>query len=614
MYFDNPEVSLARVNLLPRFGQWRCFYSRLLASVIATRTTHTDPNLPYRTNRVPCIFRFHELPTEFLGLAARSVGMATRQASRAWKDGYGHLDCPLTIPGVCTKDDLDSLLTLEPRRFHSIPSVTLPAAEPANTTTYPATFLEALPSAFPSLQSLSLSKHRTAAAADLSHLAPLATSLTALHLPAIIGPVAATTSASSLLPFTLLRSLSLDICLLADPPAETLQQFSCLQALRHLEWRNHNEPLPAAEWFTILGTLDLTSLVIEPSLYNWDEGALATLATACPGLSALSLTLAFVHLPEAPSTDAAPMADVVATLGRRTALTSLQLDTYFFDPAVSLRALSNLQLSSFAAGVRNEDALTNLMAPLEDMATLTALRLFPSPVHGAPDTYDACLETYEALQEVTGELDSLHLSGIRICAEDCFYGGLRALIECWDELTELRLGVVDGLSRDLRSAGICELSPLEELTNLQVLDVMCAAGDLSKTIKAVRGLPGLRELSLSANDWHFDGLVPDEHLLELQSLHPSLTRLVLGSLAASRVSMLSGPGLAVVGSLTRLQQLKLSNLQALDGPAWHEHLLPLPASLTKLELEGAELHPDVRKALKDAADLQFAVFKVGAWV
>jgi hypothetical protein len=103
-------------------------------------------------------------------------------------------------------------------------------------------------------------------------------------------------------------------------------------------------------------------------------------------------------------------------------------------------------------------------------------------------------------------------------------------------------------------------------------------------------------------------------LQRLRKLKTSLTRLVLGSIEASRSGCITGPGLAVVACLTRLQQLKLSNLEALDGPAWHEHPLPLPASLRKLEVEGVELQPDARGALQDAADLQGFAFRVGEWV
>jgi hypothetical protein len=167
---------------------------------------------------------------------------------------------------------------------------------------------------------------------------------------------------------------------------------------------------------------------------------------------------------------------------------------------------------------------------------------------------------------------------------------------------------------------------LSELGNLEVLQLCLGGFEGEGAVQQVllgelAGLSRLQDLTLGAGVepeqevGDADVVMGDVYLWQLLPLCSTLTRLVLdGMLGAGIVLSIRGPGLAVVGRLTCLHQLKLSSMDVLESPCLDGYLLPLPASLRRLELECNEVAPGVCSRLQAAARRQDCAVSVGYWV
>jgi hypothetical protein len=126
-------------------------------------------------------------------------------------------------------------------------------------------------------------------------------------------------------------------------------------------------------------------------------------------------------------------------------------------------------------------------------------------------------------------------------------------------------------------------------------------------LKPLAGLSRLLDLALTAWECPTDkpgdkeGVLGDVHAWQLLTPCHTLTCLVLGdSKCADTLRSMEGPGLAMVGRLMCLHHLALCNMSVLDNSCLHEYLLPLPASLRRLELESDAVLPGVQASATGA--------------
>jgi hypothetical protein len=192
---------------------------------------------------------------------------------------------------------------------------------------------------------------------------------------------------------------------------------------------------------------------------------------------------------------------------------------------------------------------------------------------------------------------------------------------CLAGVTKLALVdvVLEGCNSE-EPLGLSELGDLEVL-QLRLIDFE-GVGAIHQVLGGLAGLRKLRDLTLDLRPELSSELVTgddmvlgDVHLWQLLPLCSTLTRLVLGDAKGyGTLRNIKGPGLAVVGRLTCLRQLELGDLAVLASPCLDGFLLPLPASLRRLELRSDAVVPGVLARLQAAARGQDCAVRVGRWV
>jgi hypothetical protein len=572
--------------------------------------------------------RLKALPADVLPTIARKAGRPARRACRLLSDAHGPLACGLRLDGVSGARELLAMAALRPRRFDHITSLVLARPNPAGQSPlHPTGRLPPLYRALPSLSSLCVAHHVDAT--DLAGLAALAPRLTALTL---LRPAGGDARLSNLLALTGLHSLAIpllswalqtarhegDTIALALP--RVLQALGSLSCLRALKWLDEEEamlsPLPAATIFTPLGVLrGLTSLQIRPGMGTWDQGAVDTLRTGFPELSTLALHLRKPRRAIDPA--------VITALAQRTALTSLQLTLSLYSEVgrqslSELRRLSTLpQLGHLS--VEAEPGVEQILQVLSPATALTSLHL------GGYYPHDADTEAFCALSQ--------HLKELTFVSPTFSKRLLDMHMGCLPLVTRLRLVDVALVFHDSqqplegygRPVYVDEPSlGLGQASSLEVLEVSSRAfggggGNLEATLHEIAGLSRLRDFTLTVGEPYdvtsTQADFRDVHLMQLAPLCNSLTRLVLGGIGhAGGLLYVEGAGLGVVGRLTRLRQLKLFNMAVLENPCLHEYLLPLPASLRRLELGSDGVLPGVQASLQAAARGQDCAVRFGSWV
>jgi hypothetical protein len=544
-----------------------------------------------------CRLRF--LPDDVLDIIARNAGRPARRACKMLHDAYGPLDCGLRLEDVTTAADITSLLTLHPQRLSHITALQLTA--PPGHTAYSADFLEAVARSFPQLGNLRFPSGASMRGDHLSQLRPLAPSLTSLMLPPTVD--SPSKAVASLLGLTSLHTLTLPGTFAVT---SEVGRLSDLKQLQHLDLQHRAGLLLApAHVLPALRTLSgLTSLAIRPTMVDFDHDSRDMLRTALPCLSALTLLVdvRFQHQ----GNNAPTASELVAALGHRTALTSLSLAiscTVLQPHGDGLGALSSLGLARLRLeGSWLVDELLRGAAAAAHGGALSAL----TRLHLA-----ACCGIPRKLRRVAPNLKAFSLSNARVAnSATCFQGNAQT----WGQLTELRLVNVTVESPGEGHGGI----GLGKMSNLEVLEIsnQCTM-HIHPDIQEMRQLTRLRELSLRCCDLpRCPHAVNDKDIRRSLLLLRQLTRLELGGLwkdpAASRVK--AGQGLAVVRRLSRLKELRLCNLAVLTKPRLPRYLLPLPASLRRLELEcGDELRSEVLAAVQAATDMQDCALRVGGW-
>jgi hypothetical protein len=545
------------------------------------------------------VCRLKSLPADILSTIARRAGRPTSRASRLLSNAHGPLGCGLRLDGLGGARELLAMAALRPHRFDHVTSVVLTtrAGEPL---AHPTGILLPLCNALPKLAALSTARPKDCT--DLAGLAPLVPHLTALNLP---RPAGGGDGLPSLLALTGLRSLAIPLLSWAMLTAKhaggraaqqaaavaALHSLGSLRCLRALEWLHGpgNATGVPAEWFASLSVLGgLTSLLIRADLHTWDPAAVATLRTGFPELSALALSLRY--------TDMAVAQAAVAALAQRTALTSLQLWLGRYSPQVpDLRCLSTLrQLGSLAVQAESGAGVEQIVGVLGLATGLTSLHLggYCSDDEAAGQHFRALGRTLEDVAFIS----------------PCFSFGsasFAAHLGCLTLVTSLRLEGVP-LTSHKGPLGLGKMSCLEVL-HISVSNF----GDASGMLDELDGLGWLRDLTLSAGDLNLQ----DVHLWQLLPLCHTLTRLALGGTkSADTLRSVQGPGLAVVGRLTCLHELKLCNMEVMESRCLHEYLLPLPASLRRLELESDGVLPGVQASLQAAAGVQDCAVRCGSWV
>jgi hypothetical protein len=520
--------------------------------------------------------RLKSLPADVLPTIAGKAGRPARRACRLLGDAYGPLDCGLRVDGPIGAYELLGMVALNTRRFDHITSLVLTAPksteEGEEVCACPEGLLPALCTALPTLTALTTP--HSLSNADVAGLAPLARHLTALKLPT--GNYDYSCGVASLLALTGLRSLAIPLHSWAAGPEERqLQALSGLCQLRALEWLS--EDLfsgDAATWFVPLRVLSgLTSLLIRPAIGTWDQAALETLREAFPRLSALAL------LVESDGTEAPADGAVLAALAGRTALTSLQLCIENFDGRTpDLWCMSALQqLADLSVVVTPCRGMEQVVDVAMGMGLLTSLHL---------QGYHPNNVTSEHLALLARHLKNLSFSHSRFSA-----GAFALHMACLTLVTSLKLARVSlGLNPFVED----ELGQ-GRLSNLEVLEItsdeMGSSGASQRhMLKHLAGMSRLRDLTLTASKpdgtlRRADEVLQDVHLWQLLPLCHTLTRLVLGGVSSTEVlAHIVGPGLGVVGRLTRLRELTLCNMAVLESHCLHDYLLPLPASLRRLEV------------------------------
>jgi hypothetical protein len=483
--------------------------------------------------------------------------------------------------------------------------LTIPAPPEGGALEYPEAFLPALCTLLPTLASLTA---HPMTAAELANLAPLLPHLTALTM----RPSAAYVGAArpGLQALTGLRSLALPLHTWGLQAAhEVLRSLSSLPHLQALEWLDGGtalESVSAATHFTsLLFLAHLTSLLIRPVLQDWDQAAVDTLLTGFPHLSALALN---VQSPDAYDMELLTGGDTpITALAERTALTSLHVTIGDEEQWDDLQCLSTLQrLGRLSVAATRGPGMSQILDALGSGTVLTS-------VHLAAHRADSVVSQLPPLPaRGVKELGLTHMVLSR--------SRLMLNMEHLALITKLRLEDV---------VLLCPTQPmgLAQMSNLQVLDISSdefsvegcgnSVASQRQMLKELGGLSRLRDLTLTACERpHLENMgLSDVDLWHIRPLHRTLTRLVLGGIKGSdRLGYILGHGLAVVRRLTCLKELMLRNMAVLERPGLHEHLLPLPASLRRLELESDGVLPEVVDSLQDAARGQDCAVRVGRWV
>jgi hypothetical protein len=553
--------------------------------------------------------RLDLLPNPALAIITRKAGRHTRRTCKPLRDAYP-LDCGICLDGVATAADITSLLTLNPQRFSHITALQLTA--PPDSTAYSAGLLKAVARSFPQLGNLRFSSWPATRGKHLAHLSLLAPCLTALTLPARIGG-SPQVVAASLLKLTALHTLSLPGAFGGN--ASEVARLSGLKQLQHLDLQHHGEGygLAADSFLPALRALSgLTGLAISPPLqFNLDPAALDVLRTSLPRLSALTLIATTMPRSALAGNAPRPEAEVIAALGHRTALTRLALGIPARGHGLELRALSSLrQLGRLCAGGRwLVDNLLPDRPPGLTLCGATALTALHLTGHWSPSIHDV-VTLPSNLARVADTLKVLHLTLAWLPASY-----FQEHAESWRQLAELRLVDValDCLGSSCENHGI----HLGKLSNLEVLEVSNSF-DAQVRLERIHDLPQLtrlRDLTLGfceLSEWA--GAIGDEDIWTcLLPLRHSLTRVQLrGFLDENHDSGIEGRGLQVVGMLSCLKELRLCNLEVLTSPQLHEYLLPLPASLRRLQLQcDDELPAEPLAAVQAAANRQDCAVRVG---
>jgi hypothetical protein len=385
--------------------------------------------------------------------------------------------------------------------------------------------------------------------------------------------------------------------------------------------------LPGSSQRTLSG---LTSLAMRRHLFDFDPDSFDMLRTSLPRLSALT----FVVGDRLNISDPRPgyewhegdqwAADAVAALAHRSALTSLELYVpggYGLEELAVLR-LGRLSLEVMTEAREIEKLLCRIPASVDsDLVALTHLHLGNFD-HGIRDL----IRLPRNLHQVAPHLKVFSASSACMYT-DYFSSQAQLQISCsgqeqvqpWRQLTELRL--VDSRIKchygDATNVGTLGLGAMANLEVLEISNVGTYEDcDIQPVLRELRQLTRVRELSLNylvgeyrIPRWAGPHVSVREILLPLQH---SLTRLELGGSAAA--DLIEGPGLE---RLSRLRELRLcGNLEALASPLLQPHcyLLPLPASLRRLELACSRLHEELLAAVQAAANKQECALRVGRWL
>jgi hypothetical protein len=563
--------------------------STSVRALLTANPTTTCPHLP------AC--RLKALPAGVQSTIARTAGRPARRACRLLSDAYGPLDGGLRMDGVDDAQELLGMVALSPHRFDCVTSLVL-VARP--TTVCPAGCIPALCTALPKLSSM-YSVIRIHGA-DVAALAPLVPHLTSLVLAAHAHMGA---GLGSLVPrLTWLRSLALPLASWCHNQTvqHELQVLSSLRHLQALEWLGgEGSVASAALWLPPLRALSgLTSLLIRPALHSWDEAAVDALRMGFPELVAVALKL---DLEEAEGLRQA----AVAALAAHTTLTTVQLDTRHVAQVVDLGCLSALhQLGKLAVTADHDGATDQILEAARHATGLTSLQLQPyyPSAEAASTHFPALAANLKDLRLAAADLRG-HMFPVHMCA---LYGVTKLALE---------------------SVVLDPTDPQEPLGlgNLEVLELCltsCVRGGAVLQALQLARLSGLRDLTLDGDalpddrPWTGDSgvVLGDVHLWQLLPLSSTLARLVLGGTGGcfGALNNIQGPGLAVVGRLTCLQHLALRGMAVLGSPCMHESLLPLPASLRRLELQTDAVAPGVLACLQAAARGQDCVVRVGSWV
>jgi hypothetical protein len=339
----------------------------------------------------PC--RLAALPSVLQSCILRKAGHHTRRACTRWRDSYGPLDWPVTLDTPHSRGAVKALQLQRPDHFNHTTSLHLQYLIPRTISgqvlpqeadiAQPTITATDIPQSFPNLRALQFSKHAPLPANDLLHLGPLATCLTALHLPFIRAMWPAATHLQLL---TALRSLSIQSDIHKYKEAHRMMQSICqLPRLQQLAWHgaDKNAAVPpraaaCAPWFTCLRTLDLTHLDLHLTLSNWSPAAVETLRTAMPRLSALTLLMEFNSSQPQQASNSA----VMAVLAQRTALTSLMLQLHYLRAENhNLQCLSALRLAKLqvTAAAGDEGKLEALLEAMAVQRALTCLSITVDP-------------------------------------------------------------------------------------------------------------------------------------------------------------------------------------------------------------------------------------------
>jgi hypothetical protein len=348
--------------------------------------------------------RLTTLPPDIQSTIYRKAGRHTRQVSPQWKEIYGPLDCGVSLDSITTKEDIDSLLSHDPHRFHHVTTLhmTIHAPDKYHHYPFPEGVISSLPHAFPKLQSLEVSHSlfTFVPVGEILSLTALRSCLTALVLPGVEPILPATDIICQL---TSLRSLAFDwdrsctgYCY--DP---IVNQADSVEAMRQLSRLPHLQRLlrypgtdrmdgidcsgficPAAAILPVLGGMNLTDLGVNMALVGWDRGAVNVLRTALPQLTALALSF---HLGKDGrcgrryADDSAWTHGVIRALAQRTGLRSLTLQlgapTEDYQGLASLSALQLAELRVAWCWHGAEEYVPLLLEAMAVQGTLTSLAI-----------------------------------------------------------------------------------------------------------------------------------------------------------------------------------------------------------------------------------------------
>jgi hypothetical protein len=552
--------------------------------------------------------RLQALPAGPLSLIARATGRPSRRASKQLLDAYGPLDCGLRLQGTDTVASVLAMLDQNRRPFTHITAVSLPwtHVESPSATEACSSFVAAIPTAFPRLQSLSLSSLalHPSRQPSLSHLTALSSCLTSLTVPCGRGLAAAL---QRMQPLTHLRSLTITGDWIPQASSkgllEVMGELNSLPQLQHLQlcdtdfYARARQCLSAAAHLPSLRCADsLTHLACGLHLVDWDEAALSTLRSGLPRLSSLALNIGRPDSPGDAELAPDPTAAILAAISRRTVLTALALQLEHPDSDdCTFQPLSSLRLASCRAQLAENCDTASLLEALAVQRSLTQLRLqLGYELAGRPEAFgSACLRHLASMAE------TLQFLEVGVALDPA-----ANVMEAVGKLTNLRtLQLSDMTSTRQAAWAASDVLCLTQLRSLEVLDVEDDATGFVATVVGIASLlVGLKELRLRcSNDQptDTDALgISDSDLSRLAPLQPHLTRLVLDELKNVR-----GPGYETLRGMAGLQQL---DLVSMGIKSLHLHLLPLPLSMRTIRLYLQNSSRPINEACAEVAALREA--------